>query len=526
MKGALCVLFLVGCVYGAEVRVDPLVLISGQGLVSGQRATDGDYSKFLGIPYAQVDTDNPFGPSLEPAPFVEIIHNANDGSAKCPQLSSDDKTSIDCLRLNIFVPSSASSRSPLPVLFWIHGGDFSSGSAGGYSGVRNIVRHGVVVVTINYRLGPYGFLCLGIPSLPGNQGLKDQFEALRWVRKNIASFGGNPYNVTIAGQDAGATSALLHLYSRNDKLFHKAIIESGTPQNEGMFVNGDVDAAIKLAERLGLNTTDSKEAVEYLIKTDHDLVAVAALDLKLSMKPCKERSFSGIENFVEYDPYALTNEKKVQNTPVLIGYTNKERDSLNDEYYKSDPFYSKLKNNFNLDDIDALNAAKTVQNFYIGDKAISTEVASELKDFESDFDFNHPAQRTIVQLLNENAGAVYEYLFSYVGNSEVEGAGHSAELSYLFELSNEQKTIEDQLVIDRITYLWGNFIKYGNPTPEITELVPVSWPAVSKATRPTLVIDTNLRVEGRVDNQRMAFWDLFYSVYGKYNKIVRECSMM
>lgn len=281
------------------------------------------------------------------------------------------------------------------------------------------------------------------------------------MRKNIASFGGNPYNVTIAGQDAGATSALLHLYSRNDKLFHKVIIESGTPQNEGMFVNGDVDAAIKLAERLGFNTTDSEEAVEYLIKTNHNLVAVAALDLKLNLKPCKERSFSGIENLVEYEAYALTNVQKVRNTPVLIGYTSKERNSLSNEYYKSDPFYVKVINHFELDETDALNAAKTVQHFYIGDAAISADVESELEYFESDFDFNHPAQRTIDQLLNENAGAIYEYMFSYVGNSLVEGAGHSAELSYLFELSNEQKTDEDQLVIDRITYLWANFIKYG-----------------------------------------------------------------
>lgn len=317
------------------------------------------------------------------------------------------------------------------------------------------------MVTINYRLGPFGFLCLGIPSLPGNQGLKDQFEALRWVRKNIASFGGNPYNVTIAGQDAGATSTLLHLYSRNEKLFHKAIIESGTPQNQGMFVNGDVDAAIKLAERLGFNTTDSEEALEYLIKTDHDLVTAAALDLKLNLKPCKERSLSGIENLVEYDPYALTNESKVRKTPVLIGYTNKERNSLTDEYYTSDPFYIKVKNNFDLDETDTLNAVKTVQHFYIGDEAISADVESELEDFESDFDFNHPTQRTIDQLLNENAGAIYEYLFSYVGNSEAKGAGHSAELGYLFELSNEQKSEEDQLVVDRITYLWANFIKYG-----------------------------------------------------------------
>lgn len=390
-----------------------------------------------------------------------MVFNANHGSVKCPQESFDDKTSIDCLTLNVFVPSIASASSPLPVLLWIHGGDFSRGSAGVYSGVRNIVRHGIIVVTINYRLGPYGFLCLGTPSIPGNQGLKDQFVAMQWVRKNIRSFGGNPYNVTIAGQDAGATSTLLHLYSRRDKLYQKAIIESGTPQNEGMFVNGDADAAIKLAARLGLETNDTDMALQYLIKTDHDLIAVASLDLNLNLKPCKEKSFSGIENLVEDDPYALTNPLKIQNTPVLIGYTNNERDSLNSEYYNSDPIYNKLKNNFNLDDDEALIAANIVKHFYIGDKDISADLESELEHFESDFDFNHPAQRSIDQLLKESGGPIYEYLFSYTGNPEVKGAGHSAELSYLFDLTDQQTTSESQLVIDRITYLWTNFVKYG-----------------------------------------------------------------
>lgn len=380
---------------------------------------------------------------------------------KCPQRSSDASTSLDCLKLNIFVPSAASSSNPLPVLFWIHGGGFSGGSGGQYSGVRNIVRHGVVVVTINYRLGPYGFLCLDVPSVPGNQGLKDQYQALQWVRQNIASFGGNPYNLTIAGQSAGAASTMLHLYSNNDKLYHKAIIESGTPQNVGMFVNGDVDAAIKLAERLGFNTTSTEEALEYLALTDHDVVAVASLDLQLDLKPCRERSFSGIENLVDSDPYALTNEKKIRSTPVLIGHTSKEKRSLSDDYFNSDPFYEKIKNNFNLDDETTVYAAEAVKHFYIGDESVSRDVSLALENFESDFDFNHPTQRIVDQLLNENAGAVYEYVFSYVGNSGDAGAGHSAELKYLFELPDEEVTEEDQLIIDRITYLWTNFIKYG-----------------------------------------------------------------
>lgn len=376
-------------------------------------------------------------------------------------MSDDDTTTLDCLKLNIFVPIQASSRNPLPVLFWIHGGEFNKGSASDYSGVRDIVRHGVVVVGINYRLGPYGFFCLDVPSVHGNQGLKDQFQALQWVRNNIASFGGNPYNVTIAGQDAGAVSTLLHLYSSRPKLFHKAIIESGTPQNEGMFSSGDVDAAIKLAERLGFNTTDTEEALAYLVRTDHDLVAGAAHDLSLDLKPCRERSISGLENFIEDDPYDLSNIIKIRNTRILIGYTNKERDELDDEYFNTDPFYEKIVNNFNLEEDVAIRAANMVKHFYLGDRPISRDVESQLEDFESDFTFNHPTHRTIDSLLSENAGAIYEYLFSYVGDSNAEGASHNAELNYLFQLTDEERSENDQLIVDRMTTLWTNFIKYG-----------------------------------------------------------------
>lgn len=367
--------------------------------------------------------------------------------------------SLDCLRLNIYVPYKASSSNPLPVLVWIHGGEFVRGSGGEY-GVKNLVRHDVVVVTINYRLGPYGFMCLDIHSVPGNQGLKDQYTALTWIRKNIASFGGNPYNVTIGGQDAGATSVLLHVYADSDKYFHKAIVESGTPQNEGMFVNADVNAAIKLAKHLGLNTSDTEEAIKFLINSPHDLVSAAAFDLNLHLRPCKERSFSGIQNFVENDPYSLTNVKKVSGTPILIGDTSQERDSLSSDYFDSDPFYEKLKNNFHLNGQQLENAAKVVRRFYISDHSVSEAVTTQLENFESDFVYNHPTERIITSLLEENAGSIYKYVFDYVGSSGAQGAGHSAELNYLFD-NNVKRTEDDQLIIDRITTLWTNFVKYG-----------------------------------------------------------------
>lgn len=377
-------------------------------------------------------------------------------------MGSSSSETLDCLRLNIFVPFKASSTSPLPVLVWIHGGDFVRGSAGDY-GVKNLVRHDVVVVTVNYRLGPYGFMCLDNPSVPGNQGLKDQYAALGWIRKNIASFGGNPYNVTIAGQDAGAASVLLHLYADNTKLFHKAIVESGTPQSEGMFVNSDVNAAIMIAQHLGVNTTDTDEALKFLITTPHDLVTAAALEVNLKLGPCKERSFSGLENFVENDPYSLTNPRKVRNTPVLIGYTNLERDSLSNDYFDTDPFYEKLRNNFNLNGIQLQNAATFVRRFYIGYDPVSENVARELENFETDFVFSHPSERIVTGLFEENVGSVYEYVFSYAGSSGALGAGHSAELNYLFDIEgvNLKRSEDDQLITDRITILWTNFIKYG-----------------------------------------------------------------
>ncbi|CAB3256697.1 unnamed protein product [Arctia plantaginis] len=451
------------------VRVDPLVLINGQGLVRGYRATDGDYSVFLGVPYAKVDPEDPFGPAQEPIPFDEVIYYARDGSVKCPQMTNEH------------------SLSDNEDLDW-----------------------------------PYGFMCLDIPEVPGNQGLKDQYAALRWIRSHISSFGGNPFNMTVAGQDAGATSVLLHIYADKDRYFRKAIVESGTPQSEGMFVSSDENVAIKIAGHLGVNTTDTTEALEFLKTTPHELVTAAAYELNLQLKPCRERSFSGVDIFVQNDPYSLTNTRSFR-TSILIGYSSNERHSLSSEYFDSDPFYEKLQNNFNLSDEVLQNSANIVRQFYIGDNALSEEVAKELEMFESDFGSYHPTERQITHLLQENLSEIYQYLYSYVGNTDANGVSRTSEPNYLIKMEGVRIT-EDQLVLDRLTTLWTNFVKYGNPTPSTTELIPLRWTPVTDGSRPTMIIDTDLRMESRVFQERMAFWDLFYSMYGNMAKLLRNCS--
>ena len=137
----------------------------------------------------------------------------------------------DCLFLNIYTETLPQSSSHIhhlrPVFFWIHGGSFKFGS-GTFKGMNMdlLVESGLVVVTINYRLGPLGFLALPGTEVSGNQGLKDQHLAIRWVKQNIANFGGNPSRVTLAGMSAGGVSVHAHILSpgaAGEQLFHAGI---------------------------------------------------------------------------------------------------------------------------------------------------------------------------------------------------------------------------------------------------------------------------------------------------------------
>lgn len=138
----------------------------------------------------------------------------------------------DCLYLNVYTPplEVLEKSQPLPVMVWFHGGGWQSGTGGDhYYGPQHLLDRNIILVSGNYRLGPLGFLSTETTDCPGNFGLKDQVEVLRWVQKYIASFGGNPKSVTIFGESAGAASITYHMNSKKSEgLFHRAILQSGT----------------------------------------------------------------------------------------------------------------------------------------------------------------------------------------------------------------------------------------------------------------------------------------------------------
>lgn len=192
--------------------------------------------EFLGIPYAAPPVgDLRWQPPAPHASWPGEL-DATRTRSWCPQLASFPGSRVagseDCLYLNIYAPDP--SGAGLPVMVWIHGGTFIVGSGAPYDG-SNLARKGnLIVVTINYRLGALGFLAhRGLDAadsrhVSGNYGLMDQQAALRWVKENIAAFGGNPGKVTIAGQSAGAISAGLQMVSPGAAgLFQRAILESG-----------------------------------------------------------------------------------------------------------------------------------------------------------------------------------------------------------------------------------------------------------------------------------------------------------
>jgi len=245
---------LVGCSKGATQthplpapipQPGPAVVQTAGGAVRGVVAPG--YRVFDGIPYAAA----PVGPLRfappEPVAPWPGVRDATTPGLRCVQDTSFDPdygrpTGEDCLNLNVWTPDGASPSSRKPVMVWIHGGGFLNGSADIYDARWMATQGDIVVVTVNYRLGTLGFLAhpeLSPDGNIGNYGLADQQAALRWVRDNVAEFGGDPAKVTIAGESAGAMSVCDHLVA---------------PESAGLF--DSAERAVPGASRSGHRSTD------------------------------------------------------------------------------------------------------------------------------------------------------------------------------------------------------------------------------------------------------------------------------
>ncbi|XP_045502255.1 esterase FE4-like [Colias croceus] len=518
------------------VRQPTLPVLVSNGVLRGSVAPDGSHFRYSGIPYA-VAPKRFAAP--RPEPTWRGVFEATEEHIRCPQRIGKSLLvgQEDCLTLNVYTP--ITQQKSLPVMVFIHGGGFYDGSGtASIFGPHHLVSHEIILVTINYRLNIQGFACLGIKDAPGNAGMKDQVAALRWVNKNIKAFGGDPDNVTIFGESAGAGSVSLHILSPMSKgLFHKAIIQSGSSTAPWSMQFRPLFMTSLLTKVMGYKTEDAHELYKILMeKSDGELIITRVprkegnvIISECLYVPCIEKQIDGEEPFLTELPHDILRKGTYNKVPIMIGSNSHEGYLFaaleNDTTIPKIDFEKSLpKDLVILDKETRVEVARKLQEFYVRGEKPSRENILEWARFHGEIYFTYPVLEETMLYLETNSEPVYSYLFKYSGNrnfikllsgkpfSTAPGATHADELLYLFS-QHFLGTLFESKMVDRMTTMWTNFAKYGNPTPKQTELLPLQWPPTTKTSLHTFGIDSELSIEPLWNHESLKYIRQIYSKY-------------
>ena len=429
-------------------------------------AVEGEVASFKGMAYAAP----PVGPLRfrppQPTPESSEMRTAYEYGAPCPQPSLSG-TSEDCLTLNVFRPFGVDG--PLPVMVFIHGGGFVRGTANDplFDGAR-LAQAGLIVVTVNYRLGVLGWL--GHPALPdggsGNYGLMDQVAALHWVHDNIAAFGGDRRNVTLFGTGAGATSiALLMLCGEARELFQKAILQS-VPGRARLRSRPDAEASgLQLAAMLGQDGADLRAiAVRRLLAAESKLLAKSphAFAPSIDGSLVTEDIAAG---------FAAGHESRI---PLIVGANDDETG------FDSEP---------DIAEALASSAGATAEQLH-PDLARRPDLAAR---FYTDKMFSEPV-RLLARLHAASGAPTYRYRFGYVPEARranPEG-GQGRELQFIFGAEGVPGagilSRRDRELASRMRAYWINFARNGDPNgPELPR-----WDAAAGSDRLLLITNDGI----------------------------------
>ncbi|XP_066288361.1 carboxylesterase 5A-like [Branchiostoma lanceolatum] len=448
-------------------------------------------------------------------------------------------TSEDCLYLNIFTPTLEAQGNGLPVLVWFHGGGLSFGTGALYPGTALSAHQDLVVVTVNYRLGPFGFLSTGDSHAPGNYGLLDQVEALKWVRDNIQSFGGDPGSVTIAGQFGGGASVSYHLLSQvSSGLFRRAISQSGVatsfphaeyvkPHNEFMS-----QAKVLGCKRHGKETEQILECLRS--KESEDFVKSRKGEILARCLPGTD------ETFLKDSPRSLLKNGEFTKVDYLLGMNSAEfghvlPSLMSTEFGKGKSLKEVTTILIGYANIlyggapRMLEMHEELKKEYLSDLSRDPrEVEKVFTDLQSDTLFIAPTTDMADRLAAAGANVyLYEFrhrLSLHRWGAKSSGAEHGDELPLLFGVpflaftdpnnaGNELTFTEEEtlLSLDMMAY-WANFVRTGDPSnpagaPDTGSRDLPSWPGYTPDVTAYLKLDVTSSADVGLRRRQVTLWN-------------------
>jgi len=455
------------------------VTLKGLGAVRGKtgeaRNQDTIY-QFLGIPFAEPPTgENRFKAPVPVKPWQdEGVRAAMSFGPSCLQMSPPDKIvgSEDCLYLNVYTKS-LDVTAKKPVLVFIHGGAFIYGDSTRMTG-EYLLEQDLVLVTLQYRLGPLGWLTTADREAPGNYGLQDQILALRWVQAHISQFGGDPDLVTLAGMSAGGASvSYLLLSPQTDGLFHRAIAMSGTALCWWANIPHQERTAVSLAFSLNCPTSSSAEMVECLRKVPGRDMMIAQASLYQWHHDRTEKEPMTIwsprpdmealgEAVLPLEPAFAMQVGQIQPVPLLVGAAESEGVWQAANYLTQDDVMSEFLSKFDevapltlglVDQVkegDMESVLSKIKDFYLGALTKETDLKKRLDsvvygmvNMLGDAMFNYPIDRTVKLHGNKEHSPVWVYQYNYK---------HNHSLAYL-DPANPGKVRRPELKpLDRATH--------------------------------------------------------------------------
>jgi len=477
-----CGLVIAGLAAGmpARVHADPLTVKTVQGKAHGKTINDGKVKAFLGLPYAAAPVGDLRWKAPQPALPWKGERDATSFGARCAQnriwddmIFEDSGPSEDCLFLNVYAPADAKAKSKLPVMFWIHGGGYVAGASSEPRHNGDFLPHnGVVLVTINYRLGVFGFLATAdlakeANGAAGTYGLLDMVAALQWVKANIGSFGGDPENVTIFGESAGSFAVSTLIASPAARgLFHKAIGESGAAFAD-MPPTGSLEAAEKKdgewVASLGVKSLGELRA----LPTDKILEAARTQWIS-GIPPC-------VDGRVLTEPVEMTYAAGRQaHVPLLAGWNRDENTSL-----ANGMTVAKWKA---YADQHFKEGAAEFLKLYPGDT--DEQAARSAIDYGSDNFIAFSTWKWIEAHRKTGESPVYRYHFELPALPSKYHPGtfafHSDDVEYIFGTLDTRpgETVrpEDRKLSEQMMAYWTNFAKTGDPNG----LGLPAWPRYDK----------------------------------------------